>query len=215
MDEIIARISNAFNEPLPGWDAQKRMINYERPRPDNIANIDPNARQGAVLALLYPKNGELYTVLMLRNVYEGTHSGQVSFPGGKQETVDKTLWHTALREANEEVGIHASEVQKIGNLTQVYIPPSRFLVSPFLAYSSASPNFVPDDIEVQKIIEAPISAFMEPSKIRQKMLFVHSLNTEIEIKYYEIEGETVWGATAMMLSEISEIIRNTGVSIKI
>ncbi len=215
MDEIIARISNAFKGPLPGWDAQKRMINYKRPRPDNIANVDPNARQGAVLALLYPKNGELHTVLMLRNVYEGTHSGQVSFPGGKQEVFDKTLWHTALREANEEVGIKAEEVLKIGNLTQVYIPPSRFLVSPFLAYSNVLPNFIADEIEVQKIIEAPISAFLEPSKILEKRLFIESLKTEIDIKYYEVEGETVWGATAMMLSEISEIIRNTGASIKI
>lgn len=213
MDEIIARISNAFNAPLPGWDAQKRMINYKRPRPDNIANVDPSARKGAVLALLYPKNGELYTVLMLRNVYDGTHSGQVSFPGGKQETFDKTLWNTALREANEEVGINTEQVQKIGDLTQVYIPPSRFLVSPFLAYTGKPPLFVPDAIEVQKIIEAPVSSFLDSSKILEKTLFLESMKTELEIKYYEIEGETVWGATAMMLSEIAEIIKKSGANV--
>lgn len=209
MDEIIAKLSQAFNSPLPGWNAQKRLINYDRPPPDNISSYDPTARQGAVMALLYPKNGELYTVLMLRNIYEGTHSGQVSFPGGKRELEDKSLWHTALREANEEVGINTKSVKLIGELTQVYIPPSRFLVTPFLAYTENTPVFTPDRIEVQRIIETPISVFLNTTTILEKMLFVSSRNTEIPVKYYEVNGEVVWGATAMMLSELAEILNKS------
>ncbi len=209
MDEIIARLSRAFNAPLPGWDAQKRLINYDRPPPDNISDIDPTARQSAVLALLYPKNGELYTVLMLRKLYEGTHSGQVSFPGGKRETQDKSLWNTALREANEEVGLLSQSVRKIGELTKVYIPPSRFLVTPFLAYADDAPKFMADRIEVERIIETPVSAFLDHSKILEKQFFVNSHNKEIPIKYYDVQGETVWGATAMMLSEIAELLKRS------
>ena len=209
MDEIIAKLSSAFQSPLPGWNAQKRLINYDRPPPDDISTFDPSARQSAVLALLYPKNGELYTVLMLRNIYEGTHSGQVSFPGGKQELKDESLWHTALREANEEVGIIEHSVKLIGELTKVYIPPSRFLVTPFLAYTKETPIFKRDRIEVQRIIETPISAFLNAAAIREKMLFVTSSNTEIPVKYYDVNGETVWGATAMVLSELAEILNKS------
>lgn len=212
MDEIIAKLSSAFQSPLPGWNAQKRLINYDRPPPDNISTFDPSARQSAVLALLYPKNGELYTVLMLRNIYEGTHSGQVSFPGGKRELEDKSLWHTALREANEEVGILEQSVKLIGELTKVYIPPSRFLVTPFLAYAKEAPIFRRDRIEVQRIIETPISAFLKAAAIREKMLFVSSANTEIPVKYYDVNGEIVWGATAMMLSELAEIINKSHIN---
>src|SRR5690606_34915901 len=143
---------------------------------------DPTARQGAVLALLYPKNGELYTVLILRNIYEGTHSGQVSFPGGKREVEDKSLWHTALREANEEVGIMVENVKLIGELTKVYIPPSRFLVTPFLAYTHEAPDFKRDRIEVQRIIETPVSIFLDSETICERMLFVSSMNKEIPVK---------------------------------
>lgn len=212
MDEIIAKLSSAFQSPLPGWNAQKRLINYDRPPPDDISSFDPTARQSAVMALLYPKNGELYTVLMLRNIYEGTHSGQVSFPGGKRELEDESLWHTALREANEEVGINEQSVKLIGELTKVYIPPSKFLVTPFLAYAVEAPNFKRDRIEVQRIIETPVSAFLHAETIREKKLFVTSMNAEIPVKYYEVNGEIVWGATAMMLSELAEILNKSKIN---
>lgn len=206
MNDIIAKLSKVFELPLPGWNAQKRLINYDRPPPHDVASIDPTARQGAVLILLYPKNGELYTVLILRNIYIGTHSGQVSFPGGKREAEDQSLWHTALREANEEVGITVEKVKFIGELTQVYIPPSRFLVTPFLAYAEEPPEFKRDRIEVKRIIETPISVFLNSNSILEKMMFVESVNTEIPIKYYDVNGEVVWGATAMMLSEMTAIL---------
>lgn len=209
MNEIIAKLSKAFESPLPGWDAQKRLINYDRPPIDNIESFDPTARHSAVLVLLYPKNGELNTVLILRNIYVGTHSGQVSFPGGKREEEDESLWHTALREAHEEVGIDVEKVKLIGELTRVYIPPSRFLVTPFLAYAEEAPNFQRDRIEVRRVIETPVSAFLDADSILEKMMFVESMNTEIPVKFFDVNGEVVWGATAMILSEMAEILNQS------
>ncbi len=209
VDEIIEEISKAFLKPLPGWDAQKRMINYDRPKVDNIQEIDPQARKSAVLALLYPKAGEIYTVLILRNVYEGTHSGQISFPGGKQESDDSSLWQTALREANEEVGLNPNSVQQLGILTPVYIPPSRFLVTPYLAYAKSAPAFIADPFEVQRIIETPVNLFLDANKIAEKKMFLKSLDNSVTVKYYNVEGEVLWGATAMIISEISEILLST------
>lgn len=207
MDELIEALSKAFLKPLPGWDAQKRMINYDRPQVNNIAEIDPGARKSAVLALLYPKNGEIYTVLTLRNIYEGTHSGQISFPGGKQEPGDSSLWLTALREANEEVGLNPGFVHQLGILTPVYIPPSRFLVTPYLAFAKSAPSFTPDPFEVQRIIETPVNLFLDATKIAEKKMFLKSFNESVSVRYYDLEGEILWGATAMIISEISEIIR--------
>ncbi len=194
--------------PLPGWEAQKKMINYDRPRPENIDEVDPNARLGAVLILIYPKENALHLVLILRNVYKGTHSGQISFPGGKQEPEDGSLWHTALREANEEVGIDPEKIKYIGALTKVYIPPSRFLVSPFVAISEEQPRFTADPIEVQRIIEAPISLFQDENNRLEKNLFVKALNAEMPIKYFDLEGEVLWGATAMMISELVDVFES-------
>ena len=209
MDELISKLSSQFKSELPGWSAHQKMMNYERPKPDNIRLIDPDARESAVLALLYPSNGEIYTVLMQRHVYDGTHSGQISFPGGKREEVDKTLEDTALREANEELSIDRNDVKLIGELTQVYIPPSRFLVSPFLGYVTEKPNFVPEPSEVSEIIEVPINQFLDPVRLKEKYQFIPTLNSKIKIRYFDVDQRVVWGATAMMLSEISEILKKT------
>ena len=213
MNELIAKISEACKAPLPGWNAQKRLINYSRPAPEDVSKVDPHARLGAVLALLYPKNGELYTVLMMRNTYKGVHSDQVSFPGGKFEKNDGSLWNTALREAHEEVGVIENKVIKISELTKVYIPPSRFLVTPFLAFAEKAPDFIPDKYEVKRIIEAPVSMFLDRKNILEKNIFVATYNAKVPIKYYDVEGEIVWGATAMMLSELAEILEKTGCNI--
>ena len=207
MNEILSRISEVFEGKLPGWEAHQKMINYDRPPPDNISEIDPQARKGAVLALLYPKEGQLHTVLTLRNDYDGHHSGQVSFPGGKLEKEDNSLWAAALRETNEEIGVNSNGISQLGDLTQVYIPPSRFLVSPFLAYRSEAPSFTRDEIEVKDIIETPVSKFLDGNLRKEKPIYVAALNGKMNVKYFDINGHVVWGATAMILSEIAEIMR--------
>lgn len=168
--------------------------------------IDPDARKGAVLVLLYPRDGEIYTVLMLRNVYSGTHSGQVSFPGGKWEKTDADLWRTASREAQEEVGVQPESIRLLGQLSQVYIPPSRFLVSPYVAVAENTPTFRPDPVEVARIIETPLSHILKAETVGDTEVFVQALRKQMAVKYFAIDNETVWGATAMMLSELAEVI---------
>jgi 8-oxo-dGTP pyrophosphatase MutT (NUDIX family) len=185
------------------------MINYDRPPPEDVSLIDPSARKGGVLALIYPKANELHTVLTLRNDYDGHHSGQVSFPGGKHEISDKSLWDTALRETHEEIGVPSNGILRIGDLTKVYIPPSRFIVSPFLAYRTEAPDFRRDATEVKQIIETPLEVFLDPNKVKEKSVFVKAFNGNLKVKYYDIDGHVVWGATAMILSEIAELLRQT------
>lgn len=205
-------LRQAFAAPLPGWEAQARMLNYLRPQAHEAMRQDPEARPGAVLVLIYPRNGLLHTVLTLRHAYKGAHSAQVSFPGGKPEPGDRDMWHTALREAREEVGLRQM-VEQVGTLTQVYIPPSRFLVSPFVGYCPEPPRWEAEEKEVAKIIEAPLSLFMDERNIGETSMHVQVVNARVKVKYFAVQEEIVWGATAMMLNELAEVLRRSGMKL--
>lgn len=182
------------------------MINYARPKAGDVESLDPEAKKGAVLALIYPKGNVPHIILMLRNAYEGAHSNQVSFPGGRLEVSDEGLLHTALREAEEEVGIDPAQVEVLGELSKIYIPPSRFLVSPFIGFSRSRPDFKPDPVEVAEIIETPLESILTEDRIKRKPIYVQVVNSELDVKYFDLEGHVVWGATAMILSEIRELL---------
>lgn len=201
----------ALAGPLPGWEAHSEMINYPRPRTDDVETLFPQARKGGVLVLVYPKNGALHTVLTLRHTYQGHHSAQVSFPGGSLEQNDPSLWHTALREAREEVGLETSQVLPLGCLSKVYIPPSNFVVSPFVAAMDNAPVFERDPVEVARIIEAPLSALLDPDTLREKPMYLKVAQGEVNVRYFDLDGETVWGATGMMLNELAHILRQAKV----
>jgi 8-oxo-dGTP pyrophosphatase MutT (NUDIX family) len=206
VDKYLETLAQALKEPLPGWEAHRKMINYVRPKATEAEQIDPEANKGAVLALIYPKERVPHIVLMLRNPYSGAHGNQVSFPGGKYEEKDQVLLQTALREAEEEVGVDPAEVSILGELSKIYIPPSRFLVSPFLGTTLRRPRFRPDPIEVAEIIESPLENILSEKRIKRKPIFVSVLNREVEVKYFDLNGHVVWGATAMILSEIRELL---------
>ncbi len=143
--------------PLPGIVAQKKMAPLFRLQEiiDNPLN-ENKAKKAAVLILFFPDaKGITNFVLIERVVYSGVHSGQISFPGGKRDLGDNTFWDTALREAQEEVGIAYSDVEKIKELSRFYIPPSNFIVHPFVGFVRSRPTFVKEIKEVEKIIEAP------------------------------------------------------------
>lgn len=201
---FIEKIKLRLQEPLPGEDAQLVMAPSRRQFPEEFV-VHPDAKKSAVLVLLFPFDTTIHTILIQRPVYEGVHSGQVSFPGGKYEEGDLDLSFTALREASEEVGIKIKNVEIIGKMTDLYIRPSNFLVSPFIAYTDRKPDFVIDKHEVQKIISVDLFA-LGNNEIKSEKIIIHSSGNKIKTPYYEIEGLTVWGATAMIISELNVIV---------
>jgi len=168
-------------------------------------NID-NAVKSAVLIFLYPENGTIRTVFILRTDYNGVHARQVSFPGGRLENSDHDIIETALREANEEVNIDHNKVRILGKLSDLYIPPSNFLVTPIVGCSQNKPDFVPDPSEVDEIIEADLAVIFDKNFLKNKIINVRGY--EIEAPYFDINGYVVWGATAMMLSELKDVIES-------
>jgi len=135
------------------------------------------------------------------------HRGQISFPGGRFEPQDKHLANTALREAEEEVGVDAGQVELIGGLTDLYIPVSNFRVDPYVGYTEITPDFIPQESEVNDILEVPVEELIHPGNLKYKDLTIREGFTIPNVPYFDLLGKTVWGATAMMLSELVELIR--------
>ena len=158
------------------------------------------------MALFYPKDKNTHILMILRKSYEGVHSNQVAFPGGKVEKDDNDLEHTALRETEEEVGVPISGVEVIKPLSKVYIPPSNYWVQPFIGiYDNPSP-FIKQDSEVEDVLEVPFeNVFQDDFLIRQKLSTSYAKN--IEVPAFKLNGHVVWGATAMMLNEIKVLIK--------
>lgn len=191
---------------LPGHSAQEKMAPEHRLPHHQWEPYYAHARLGGVLILFYPRNAGIHTVLIQRPAYEGVHSGQVGFPGGQKEEADKSIIATALREANEEVGIDAQSARVIGCLTQLYVPPSNFLITPVVAYAAVPPQFVIDKTEVEEIIEPNIAELLDEKAKGVKSIRVMQGIT-IQAPYYDIRGKTVWGATAMIISELNEVLK--------
>lgn len=157
------------------------------------------------MLLLYAVDDTVHTMIIKRPSYDGIHSGQLALPGGKSERDEKPV-HTAIRETLEEVGVSVSVQQVIGELTALYIPPSNFLVHPFVAWLNERPAFVPDAREVDKILEVPLSTFLdEQLKTRSRIRI--GTNTFVDAPAYMIGEETLWGATAMMVAEMEAVLR--------
>jgi 8-oxo-dGTP pyrophosphatase MutT (NUDIX family) len=202
---FIEQLKARLDQPLPAWEAHKIMAPPSRlPSPD-YSEKKKQARLGCVLALLYPADGTLYTVLTQRPEYEGTHSGQISFPGGKVEEYDTDYVATALREAREEVNIQAEEVTVLGQLSELYIPPSNFLVFPVVGYATQRPNFIPDEREVVDIIELPLEELLKAENIGTTSIVANKI-FRFDSPTFIFNGKIVWGATAMMLAELKYLM---------
>ncbi|MBL7884087.1 MAG: CoA pyrophosphatase [Bacteroidia bacterium] len=201
---FVEQLKVALHQPLPGEEAHKKMMPaYRKPL---AYNKNENAKQSAVLILLYPSLGKgINTVLIQRPVYDGVHSGQIAFPGGKFEDDDIVLEQTALREANEEIGIEPNSLTIINSLTPIYISPSNFMVTPYVAYTHKLNRLNPNEFEVERILHIDISQIKNENNIVLKKVN-HSSGLKIETPCYEIDGNIIWGATAMMLSEFNAVL---------
>lgn len=165
------------------------------------------ARKAAVLALFYPDEfNETKLVLILRKTYKGVHSAQVGFPGGKVEKEDKSLADTALRETFEEVGVELDNMVIVKSLSKVYIPPSHFNVFPFIGHCIQTPVLKKQDEEVEAILEVDLKHFLDDSNLKSKKVKPEQLK-EFDVPALELNNHLVWGATAMMLSEVKDLIK--------
>lgn len=197
-----------FNDVnLPGEEAHSIMVPKERLEKMKSINMNlVNPKTAAVMMLFYPKDGMTYLVLIVRNSYKGVHSSQIAFPGGKYEQEDLNFEQTALRETHEEIGVHPSKIMVLKAFTQLYIPPSNFMVYPFLGVSKEEISFHPNPYEVAGIIELPLSIFLSNSIIVHSKIAT-SYSSSVEVPAFKIEDHIVWGATAMMLSELKEVLK--------
>lgn len=193
---------------LPGAVAHFKMAPKARIRQlREIANVKKFGKKAGVLALFYPsKCQQTMLALILRKTYNGVHSAQIGFPGGKLEPTDVSLKNTALRETEEEIGVKQNKVVVLKKLTEVYIPPSNFFVQPFLGYTNETPKFILQENEVEELIEVPLSNFMDDS-IKSFQNLSTSYAKNIKVPVFNLNNQVVWGATAMMLSEVREMLK--------
>jgi 8-oxo-dGTP pyrophosphatase MutT (NUDIX family) len=186
------------------------MAPYQRKSAKDVQETKEDYRRAATLMLLYPKGEKWFFALMLRPDYDGVHGGQVSFPGGKLEG-DETPKQAALRECEEEIGIDQNKINILGKLTDVYIPPSKMLVNPFVGYIDFEPVFYPDPTEVEQVLEVPLEDVFKEELVKQKKVEVARYSDNpftLEVPYFEFCYETVWGATALMIAEFREMMKN-------
>jgi 8-oxo-dGTP pyrophosphatase MutT (NUDIX family) len=193
-----------LNQDLPGKAAHIEAAPYRRVDFEKDELLD--ARESGVLILFYIKESALHIALMQRPTYDGKHSGQVSFPGGKREDSDTDIIYTALREANEEVGVIIDDIDVIGQLSDVYIPVSNFHVSPIVGVINYTPNFIIDNYEVEELIELRLSDLTEVEELTIVKIALAN-NTILKTPSFSFNGKIVWGATALMLNELRWMLR--------
>ncbi|MCD6519005.1 MAG: CoA pyrophosphatase [Anaerolineae bacterium] len=198
----IQTVRRALKGTLPGQTAHLRMAPFPR-EPFTLAKKGP-LRRGAVLILLYPKGEQLFLPLTKRTSRLKHHQGQISLPGGAQEPGDSSLWETALREAREEIGFALSQVEPLAALSPLVIASSRFEVHPYAAYVPIHPHFRPNPSEVAELIEFPLERLLLPEG-KEKELWLWQ-GQQVQVPFYTYQGWKIWGATAMILSELEVLL---------
>lgn len=198
-------LDKAMLKELPGIEAQIKLGRIGHADLKRFHAIPAHAIKSAVLILLFEKDNQVYIPFIVRSIDGRVHSGQIAFPGGRFEEGDQNLQQTALREAAEEIGINPIKLRVLGQLTPIYIPPSNYLVQPFVAVAKYQPVFQRDDKEVAAILELPMLELLKQENITNSVFSV-STGEDVEAACFSIDEHLIWGATAMILSEFIEII---------
>ena len=199
-------LREALNRPLPGHDAFAALSGYPRPSVEAALQLDPPPRESAVLVLIHSVQGVDHTLLMKRPVYDGVHSGQIGFPGGKREPGDRDLQATALREFAEETGADTAAFAVVGELSRIHIPPSRILVTPVVAWSAGLGPLRPDPREVDQLLDVPLPELLRDDLLKHRPMMLGTPRLEYNVAYWDVLGEVVWGATAMIIAELRAVL---------
>ena len=207
-DYFLNKIGDIENLPLPGQDSQFKMSPPYREQLIKLqADKIKNARQSAVMALFYPNSeNETHLILILRKTYKGVHSAQIGFPGGKLEA-NETKEQAAVRETEEEIGVNQQIIKVLKSLTQVYIPPSNFYVQPFIGFVNNTPVFKKQESEVEDLLEVKLTDFLSSKSLTTKSVTMGN-GLKINVPAYNLNNHLVWGATAMMLSEVKDLLNS-------
>ena len=198
---MINKLQYVFQRPLPGVEAQSRMSHISRRMPSTIPS---DAKESAVMMLFYPHQSDWHIALIQRtnNNPNDRHGGQISFPGGRMDASDVDLQATALRETEEEIGVPKEDIHVLGALTNLYIPVSKFKVQPYVGLLDYTPDFIPQLSEVEHILSPRFSSLQNNKSLRYKDMMLSPRLTIKDVPYFDVEQRVVWGATAMIISEL-------------
>ena len=201
---LVARLRTKMAQ-LPGVEAQHKMIPEQRQK---YSQAKPDSKQAGVVALIHPNEQDEYQLVYIKRTskYPGDkHKGQISFPGGQLDETDDDLQDAALRELEEELGIRRHDIELLGPLTSIYVYVSDFFVQPYLAIMDHAPVFVPEPEEVAYPISFPLKTLISGENKGIKDIHVRNIVLP-KVPYYDLYGDTLWGATAMMTSEITTLL---------
>lgn len=204
------KIRQLLLQPLPGYrshikmapESRKHELMQQKPVPGN-------AKKSAVMMLFYHKDDILKMIMIRRSLYVGVHSGQIAFPGGRFEETDESIKHTAFREIEEEIGIQPDKIELLGRLSDIYVPPSNFLISIFAGYLPEKPVYNIDEREVSEVIELDLTELLNPTIVTNKSFYVPSAGQSFQAPCYSTSQCDIWGASAMVISELVDLFLTT------
>lgn len=199
MSILYKSIIDGLQGELPG--AKSHSIMLPQGRKLDVPSIAISTiKKSSVLLLIYPENDQLYICLIKRPAHMKHHAGQIAFPGGRNES-DETALETALRETEEEIGIQTENIKILGSLSELYVKVSNFLIHPYVAWLDEKPKFKINNSEVDKMVLFPFLQYRNSFKTTT----INTLTGVLEVPCIQFEDETIWGATAMILSEFYDL----------
>lgn len=206
---MIDRLSSLLTHDPPGHEAQNLLSLGNRIPPSEDELKELKAKRAGVMVLLFQKRSNWHTLLIRRPSYPGVHSDQIAFPGGKSEPQDPDLLRTAERETEEEVGLNPALIKHLGPLSPLYIPPSNFMVHPFVGVLDGPQKWMPQEDEVAEVIEMPVERIIGSKNVDYYK--VETRYGRMKVPAFEFQGHVIWGATGMMLAELGVALEQAGI----
>ncbi len=204
---FLSQLAHTLKHNLPGERAHLPLSPLHRPVTSEVIQNLTEYKESAVAVVLFEVETTLQCILIQRTEYTGKHSGQISFPGGKKDNEDADLLATAIRECLEEIGVDISSSEYLGKLTQVYIPVSGFLVEPHVFYYPEVPVFVQQEREVAAVFTISLDELIAEDVMSEMKVTTENKLVKMNVPCFNIRDKQIWGATALILNELREVIR--------